>query len=117
MYPIECQSVSPDGMYRIEVRLWEPRHSLWVCSPQIVNAREGDLLFAFEDTSWSSDRSVWLTSTVVELLLRKYPGSRTGQGVHVLVDCVRLTARWNGGPQIELMQLEQALDAAFSDIG
>ncbi|WP_294739289.1 hypothetical protein [uncultured Pseudomonas sp.] len=114
MSETEIMSSSPDGHYRVEVMLWEARNTIWVYSPRIVDMWQESCIFQFEDARWSADQSVWLTPTMVELKLRKFPGDRTGQGVCVVIDCVRLVARVGDGHEVELSALEGALETLLS---
>ncbi|MER2097067.1 MAG: hypothetical protein ABS977_09135 [Pseudomonas qingdaonensis] len=110
MTPFETQSTSPDGRYRIEAAPWEAGNSHWVYPPRIVDAVSGACLFEFQDQRWSLDRAAWLSDTQVELMLRKYPGQLTGEGVRVRVDCAGRVARCGEGAGVELADLERALE-------
>jgi len=107
-------SSSADGAYRIMVSPWDPAHSHWVYSPRIIDTRLGTCLLSFKDAGWSAEHSTWHTQTAVELVLRKYPG-RQGKQVRVLIDCANRCARLETGGEIELVDLESALDACLGN--
>ncbi|MFJ4157438.1 hypothetical protein ACIPZF_21875 [Pseudomonas sp. NPDC089752] len=104
----EMLSTSADDHYRILVKPWEAANTHWIYSPRIVDTRAGTCLLRFKDARWSSDISTWHTLTTVELVLRKYPG---GKEARVLIDCANRCARLEKGGELELTQLECALDA------
>jgi hypothetical protein len=110
----ELHSTSPDGRYCVQVMPWEARNTLWVYSPCIVDTQRRICVFRFADACWSVDRSVWLSDTVVELGLRKFPGHRTGSGVRVVVDCERRVAYRGEGKNVALSRLESELETMIS---
>lgn len=111
----ETQSISPTGRYRIEATPWEAGNSHWVYAPHIIDAESGACLFEFEDKRWSLDRAAWLSGTQVELMLRKYPGQLTGEGLRVSVDCAGRVARCGEGAEVALAALESALESLLVD--
>lgn len=102
----EKQSVSPDGAYEVLCDPWEPRMSLWVYSPEIVESVSGRILFNFKDPNWSSDYSRWQSSTKVRFGLRKYPGDRQPHGFAVDIDLAT---------NIAIIENEQVLLANLED--
>ncbi|BBH46294.1 hypothetical protein [Pseudomonas sp. KU43P] len=109
----EALSCSADGRYRVMVSPWEPRHSLWVYSPRIIDTHQGTSLLRFNDACWSADVSTWHDRATVELALRKFPGRPAGKQVKVIIDCANRFARLQAGGEIELKDLERVLDAGL----
>src|SRR5688500_11642150 len=63
----EVRSTSPDGRYRLVVTSWEARNSLWVDTPQVVEATTGEPLLRFSSDKWSVDANRWESASVLEL--------------------------------------------------
>ena len=110
MDEIEILSLSPGGRYRVEVTVWEAGNSHWVYSPHIIDTEHDTCLFKFTNHRWSLDRDTRLSETLLEVMLRKYPGDRMGTGVRVVIDCARRTALCGDGPEIGFSVLELALE-------
>ena len=88
--------------------------SLWVYTPEIIDAVLDTPLLRFTDSGWSSDKASWLTDTLLTIVLRKYPGDKTGNGLRVLIDCASETADFRDQLGIPLHALEQALEQSLS---
>lgn len=110
MSDIEVLSVSADGRYQVQATPWEAGNSHWVFPPQIMDLRNGHVVFGFEDPLWSVDLSNWTSPTQVELTLRKYPGHRAPRGLKVIIECALGTAEYGDGMHIELARLESTLE-------
>lgn len=90
---------------------WEPRMSLWVYPPEIIDTETQDLVLRFVDPNWSMDFAKWESETVVHLGLRKYPGDR--EVISVQVDCeTRFGAI--GDSRFLLIDLEKAMELVLN---
>lgn len=78
LYP----SHSPDGLYLIEWSMFEARMSHWICSPKVVRAATGQVIFDFIGSNWDASFR-WLDAGRFYVYLREYPA---GAGVDVWVD-------------------------------
>ncbi|MGF6391221.1 hypothetical protein [Pseudomonas plecoglossicida] len=113
-HPVDVEKIlscSADERYRVVVSPWEAFHSQWVYSPRIIDTHLGTCLLRFKDARWSTDLSIWHSSTTVELVLRKYPGGQAIREVRAMIDCANRCARLASGGEVELTALERALDA------
>lgn len=106
-------TVSPSGRYEVSVSPWEARMSLWVDTPTVSDTLHGAVLLAFVDGNWSLDEARWLSDHVVELRLRKYPGSHTPPQLVTTLDCKARTGQL-GAETVPLNRLESALDRALT---
>jgi hypothetical protein len=106
----EAKSTSPSGRYVITVEPWEPRMSLWVETPELVDTRTGRTLIGFRNTNWSLDAAEWQSDTVVKMTLRKYPGDHEPPQFEATVDCEKGTATIGGVAVANLADLEAALE-------
>ena len=109
----EVLTTAPGGRYQVDVLPWEARMSLWVYTPEIIDTVEDRVLLGFTDNAWSSDKAAWLTDTLLTMVLRKYPGDKTGHGLRVLIDCANETADFREQLGIPLPALEQALEQSL----
>ena len=100
---------SPSGRFRITLDPWEARMSLWVETPTLTDTLTGATLLSFSDANWSLNSAAWQSDAVVELRLRKYPGSHAPPEVAVTLDSVRMTARL-ADQEVPLAQVEVALE-------
>lgn len=117
MSDIEVLSVSPDGRYQVLATPWEAGNTHWVFPPQIMDLRNGHVVFGFKDPLWSADLSNWTSPTQVELTLRKYPGHRAPRGFEVIIDCALGIAEYGDGMRIELARLESTLEGMLDLLG
>ena len=104
---------SPNGAWNVTTSPWEARMSLWIESPSLIDVQSGAALFAFNDVHWSLDAATWLSDSVVEWRLRKYPGNHLPIDLVVRIDCERRCVEFNG-KDVPLASLESALDAAMT---
>lgn len=107
----ELQSTSPSGRYKVFADPWEPRMSLWVYPPEIVDAETQDLVLKFVNPNWSMDSAKWESETIVRLGLRKYPSDRNG--ISVRVDCASRCGEV-GDSRFPLSEFEEALEDALN---
>jgi len=110
---METTVPSPSGRFEVRVSPWEARMSLWVETPTVVDTATGRELLAFADVRWSLDEAEWVSDSVVELWLRKYPGSHRPPGVMVTVDCDGETAQI-GEATVPFREVERTLDQALT---
>ncbi len=61
--------------------------SLWIESPSLVRADDGQTMFTFRDANWSLDSAEWQDAERVKMLLRCYPGDHTPSAFEVEIDC------------------------------
>lgn len=108
--PHEVRSLSPTGRFEVRVNVWEARNSLWVESPEIFDLTENKSLLQFASNLWSLDSSDWKTSSVVCLVLRKFPGNHVPVQLEVTVDLQSKTASVQSSPPLPLGALEQAME-------
>ena len=108
----EIQSISPSGHFQVLSEPWEPRMSLWVYPPQIVDTRTEELLFKVSDQNWSMEHAQWETEETVRLGMRKYPGDRRPNGLVITINCTRRTAEIEGR-SFPLSHAESELEAAL----
>jgi len=73
---------SPDGLYHIEWSMVEARMSHWICSPKIVHAATGQVIFDLIGSDWDASFR-WLDAGRFYVYLRQYSG---GKGIEVWVD-------------------------------
>ena len=73
---------SPDGLYHIEWSMFEARMSHWICSPKVVHAATGQVIFDFIGSNWDASFR-WLDTGRFNVYLREYPA---GAGIDVWVD-------------------------------
>jgi hypothetical protein len=85
--------VQNSSRYEITVSAWEARMSLWIETPTIRDTSTGEVVMSFRDTNWSLNSARWLSDGVVELRMRKYPGSHMPAEVMATLDCSAKTAR------------------------
>jgi hypothetical protein len=105
---------SPSGQYRIAISAWEARMSCWIETPSLFDKMTGEKLLAFQDSNWSLDAARWLSDTVVEFTLRKYPGNHLPVNVIATLDCANRTAKI-GQTEIPLLaEVEAALERALT---
>jgi hypothetical protein len=52
--------ISPTGAYEIVTKSWEPRMSLWVQTPEIIDRQSQEIILAFRDDRWSLEKSAWI---------------------------------------------------------
>ena len=88
--------------------------SLWIETPTVLEKATGETLLAFKDGNWSLDAARWLSDSVVELTLRKYPGSHLPVNVIATLDCANRTARIAETELRSLAEVEFALDNALT---
>jgi hypothetical protein len=90
---------SPDGLYHIEWSMFEARMSHWICSPKVVHAATGQVIFDFIGSNWDASFR-WLDAGRFYVYLREYPA---GGGLDVWVDppngVFRIGAE-NGEPEL-----------------
>ncbi|WP_139168721.1 MULTISPECIES: hypothetical protein [unclassified Duganella] len=111
---MEIMSVSSEKNFEVRTEVWEARNSLWVYSPSIWDAKNGNCIFSFEDENWSADASAWKDDTTVGLCLRKFPGNHRPESFSVEIDCLTLQAKISAsGRALPLEHLESALDKAL----
>ena len=108
------RSISPTGRYQLLVTSWEARHSLWVDSPQVVEVASGQPLLRFSSDAWSVDADHWESASVVELLLRKYPGNHLPVQLRIRIDCESRVAAVEGGAPVRLDTAEAELERNLS---
>lgn len=83
-------------------------------TPSVVDGETGAIIFEFRSTSWSLDLAHWVTDSVVELTLRKYPGDHLPPDLLATIDCLDRTGQVGKHPPVPLAELEGVLDAALS---
>ncbi len=84
--------------------------SLWIESPELIDAQSGQILLRFSDSNWSLDHARWLDNETVELSLRKYPGDHHPSSFNVIIDCRQKQASLMD-KLIDIEALEPALAA------
>lgn len=107
-------SESPSGRFRIAISAWEARMSLWIETPTVLDKTTGETLLAFKDSNWSLDAARWVSHSVVELTLRKYPGNHLPVNVVATLDCASRTARVGQVELGSLAEVEPALERALT---
>jgi hypothetical protein len=110
---MENSGVSSSAIYEITVSAWEARMSLWIETPTLRNKVTGEVVVSFTDSNWSLNSAPWLSDDVVELRMRKYPGSHTPAEVMAVLDCSQRTAQV-GEIVMPINQVEAALERALS---
>ena len=88
--------------------------SLWIETPTLRDKATGEILLSFKDSNWSLDAARWLSDSVVELTLRKYPGSHLPVHVVATVDCAHRNAKVGPVEVESLADLESALEGALT---
>ncbi|KAA9349309.1 hypothetical protein [Larkinella humicola] len=68
------ESLSPEGTYAIRFDVFEVRMSHWVEVPGIFRLADDALLFDLRGEVWSAGPIAWLSDSVVQLSVRRYPG-------------------------------------------
>ena len=106
-------SESPSGRFRIAISAWEARMSLWIETPTLSD-KTGETLLSFKDSNWSLDAARWLSDSVVELTLRKYPGGHLPGQIVAVVDCAQRNAKIGPTEVQSLADLESALERALT---
>jgi hypothetical protein len=101
---------SPGGEYAFHIRMWEARMSHWIESFVLIESTTRRPLIAFTDPNWSLDEARWLSSSVVRLTVRKYPGDHTPSQFTIEADCGSSLARVQDGTQIPFAQVETKLE-------
>ena len=86
------QHPSPDGQYILQLSCNEVRMSHWVCSPTLVEAASGRVLYQAGSTFDASEIKWSPDSRELTFHLREYPGSRPGVNVRLRVDGGTATA-------------------------
>jgi hypothetical protein len=107
-------SETPSGRFRITISAWEARMSLWIETPTLLDKMTGTTLLSFRDSNWSLDAARWLTDSIVELTLRKYPGNHLPPQLVATVDCVNRCARVGNLEATPLEEVEAALERALT---
>lgn len=88
--------------------------SLWIETPTLLDKMTGTTLLSFRDSHWSLDAARWVSDSIVELTLRKYPGNHLPAQVVATVDCVNRNARVGQGEATSLEEVEGALESALT---
>jgi hypothetical protein len=107
-------SESPTGRFRIAISAWEARMSLWIETPTVLDKATGETLLSFKDSNWSLDSARWLSDSVVELTLRKYPGNHLPTNVIATLDCANRNAKIGETVVKSLAEVEPALERALT---
>jgi hypothetical protein len=110
---MENSDVPNSASYEISVSAWEARMSLWIETPTLRNKATGEVVLSLRDTNWSLNSARWRSDDVVELRLRKYPGSHTPAEIMATLDCSQRTARIDG-MVMPISELEAALERALT---
>jgi hypothetical protein len=110
----ETRSTSLTGRFIILSEPWDPRMSLWVYPPEIVDVIEGTSLLKIRNIAWSLDHATWINDSCVTIELRKYPGNHVPTSVIATIDCIRCCAKITGGVEIPLEKFERALENSIS---
>ncbi|HEX8458499.1 MAG TPA: hypothetical protein VF656_14460 [Pyrinomonadaceae bacterium] len=76
------QSVSPDGMLRVEFDVQTGRMSHEIYSPRVVSVTDGEVLVDLWGTYWDASAQFKEPGTV-DLYLRYYPADKPGFGVRI----------------------------------
>ena len=111
--PWTAPRLSPDGSFQITVEMYEAFNSHWVLIPTIEEIATAEVLLKL-DRGWSMDASTWVSDSVVELTLRKYPGNHSPADVVATVDCAARTGKVGQGEAVPLAELETNLNAALT---
>ncbi len=88
--------------------------SLWIETPAVLDKTTGETLLSFKDSNWSLDAARWLSDSVVEFTLRKYPGNHLPVNVIATLDCANKTARVGETELGSLAEVELALERALT---
>lgn len=88
--------------------------SLWIETPTVLDKTTGETLLSFKDGNWSLDAARWLSDSIVELTLRKYPGNHLPVNIIATLDCANRTARIGEKEVQFLAEVESALDNALT---
>jgi hypothetical protein len=102
--------ISPTGAYEIFIKSWEPRMSLWVQTPEIIDRQSQEIILAFRDDRWSLEKSAWIDNTNVQLTLRKYPGNHLPTELTIAIDCQNRLATMPNCKYLALSELEEQID-------
>jgi hypothetical protein len=108
------KSTSPGGRNIIRVHSQEMRMSHWVDTPELIDTVANRTLFAPKDSNWSMDSAVWRDASVVDMVLRMYPGAHSP--IKATFDCARHTATIGGIAVSDIgnsSELERALKKAY----
>jgi hypothetical protein len=103
-------SISPTGFYEIRIDSWEPRMSLWIQTPEIIDLQLQDTILEFRDPHWSLNTAEWIGNTDVKVTLRKYPGNHIPVELAIMIECRNRLAILPDGKHIALTALEEQLD-------
>ena len=87
--------------------------SLWIETPTLTDQASGEQLLGFRNPNWSLDSAEWLSESVVELKLRKYPGNHVPAEIAARIDCGDRTAEVAGKRLDSLERVEDCLDKAL----
>jgi hypothetical protein len=112
MVPNESYT-SPTGKFTFRVVAWEARMSHWIESFTLVDAATGRIVWHMDDPNWSLDQAKWISDSVVEVSIRKYPGDHTPPSFEVTIDCDARTAAVMGGPPMPLDRAELHLEQLY----
>ena len=93
--------------------MYEAFNSHWVLIPTIEHVATAEVLLKL-DRGWSMDESAWVSDSVVELTLRKYPGNHSPADVVATVDCAARTGKVGQGKMRPLGELEADLNAVLT---
>ena len=88
--------------------------SLWIETPAVLDKTTGETLLKFKDSNWSLDAARWLSDSIVELTLRKYPGNHLPVNVIVTLDCANRTASIGEKEVLLLVDVESALESVWN---
>ncbi len=110
--PVRCEirSTSPTGQYQVRTFPWEPRMSLWVEPPELMDARSGESLLKLADACWSLEGAEWRSESVVALRLRKYPDEEGRGEVRLVVDCKARVVEIGTGALVPMSDVEHAIE-------
>jgi len=113
MVPKESYT-SPTGRFAFRIVAWEARMSHWIESFTLVDATTGATVWRMDDPNWSLDEARWISDSVVEISIRKYPGDHSPSSFEVTIDCDARTAAVMGGPSMPLYQADTHLEQLYS---
>jgi hypothetical protein len=105
---------SPSGRFRIAISAWEARMSCWIETPTLLDQVTKETLLAFKDSNWSLEAARWLSDTVVELTLRKYPGGHLPVQIAATLDCVHRNAKIGETVVHSFAEIEPTLEHALT---
>jgi len=105
---------SPTGRFLTVISPWEARMSLWIETPTLRDTTTGETLLSFRDSNWSLDSARWLSDSIVELTLRKYPGNHLPVDIVATLDCASRTAKVGSMELQSLLEVESALEESLT---